>query len=78
MNECKRQLVNQMKYEKDMYDVAVYVDILLLITEWKQFCLTSWKCIKRLIRENLIIDKLNIYEVKKIEEEYLVYLQIGK
>ena len=78
MNECKRQLVNQMKYEKDMYDVAVYVDILLLITEWKQFCLTSWKCIKSLIRENLIIDKLNIYEVKKIEEEYLVYLQIGK
>ena len=35
MNECKRQLVNQMKYEKDMYDVADYVDILLLITEWK-------------------------------------------
>lgn len=35
MNECKHQLVNQMKYEKDMYDVAVYVDILLLITEWK-------------------------------------------
>ena len=78
MNECKRQLVNQMKYEKDMYDVAVYVDILLLITEWKQFRLPSWKCIKILIQGNVIVDGCNIYDVKEMEEEYLVYLQIGK
>ena len=44
MDECKRRIGNQVEYAKDMYDVVVDADALLLITEWKQFRLPSWKC----------------------------------
>lgn len=78
MDECKRRTGNQVEYAKDMYDVVVDADALLLITEWKQFRLPSWKCIKRLMRGNAIVDGRNIYDVKEMEEEYFVYSQIGK
>ena len=78
MDECKRRIGNQVEYAKDMYDVVVDADALLLITEWKQFRLPSWKCIKRLMRGNVIVDGRNIYEQKEIEEEYFVCLRIGK
>lgn len=77
MDECKRRIGNQVEYAKDMYDVVVDADALLLITEWKQFRLPSWKCIKRLMRGNIMIDGRNIYDVKELEEEYFVYKRIG-
>lgn len=78
MGECKRRIGNQVEYAKDMYDVVVDADALLLITEWKQFRLPSWKCIKRLMRGNIMIDGRNIYDMKEIEEEYFVYSRIGR
>ncbi|UBD76886.1 UDP-glucose/GDP-mannose dehydrogenase family protein [Parabacteroides goldsteinii] len=78
MDECKRRIGNQVEYAKDMYDVVVDADALLLITEWKQFRLPSWKCIKRLMRGNIMIDGRNIYDMKEIEEEYFVYSRIGR
>lgn len=78
MDECKRRIGNQVEYAKDMYDVVVDADALLLITEWKQFRLPSWKCIKRLMRGNVIVDGRGIYGAKEMEEEYFVYSQIGK
>ena len=78
MDECKRRIGNQVEYAKDMYDVVVDADALLLITEWKQFRLPSWKCIKRLMRGNIMIDGRNIYDMKEVEEEYFVYSRIGQ
>ncbi|MFR2618975.1 UDP-glucose dehydrogenase family protein [Parabacteroides goldsteinii] len=78
MDECKRRIGNQVEYAKDMYDVVVDADALLLITEWKQFRLPSWKCIKRLMRGNVIVDGRGIYDAKEMKEEYFVYSQIGK
>ena len=78
MDECKCRIGNLVEYAKDMYDVVVDADALLLITEWKQFRLPSWKCIKRLMRGNVIVDGRGIYDAKEMEEEYFVYSQIGK
>lgn len=78
MDECKRRIGNQVEYAKDMYDVVVDADALLLMTEWKQFRLPSWKCIKRLMRGNVIVDGRSIYDQKELEEEYFVYIRIGK
>ena len=78
MDECKRRIGNQVEYAKDMYDVVVDADALMLITEWKQFRLPSWKCIKRLMRGNIMTDGRNIYDMKEIEDEYFVYSRIGR
>ena len=78
MDECKRRIGNQVEYAKDMYDVVGDADAVLRITEWKQFRLPSWKCIKRLMRGNVIVDGRGIYDAKEMEEEYFVYSQIGK
>ncbi len=78
MDECKRRIGSVVEYCKDMYEAVIDADALLLITEWKQFRLPSWKCIKRLMRGNVIVDGRNIYDAKELEEEYFVYSRIGK
>ena len=45
MKESKRRLGDTIYYGKDMYDVALDADALLLLTEWKEFRLPSWKVI---------------------------------
>ena len=78
MDECKRRIGSVVEYCKDMYEAVIDADALLLITEWKQFRLPSWKCIKRLMRGNVIVDGRNRYDAKELEEEYFVYSRIGK
>ena len=78
MDECKRRIGNGVEYAKDMYEAVIDADALLLVTEWKQFRLPSWKCVRRLMRGNVLIDGRNIYNPKEMEEEYFVYSRIGK
>ena len=43
MEECKRRVGDKVLYAQDMYDAIIDADALLLLTEWKQFRLPSWK-----------------------------------
>lgn len=78
MDECKRRIGSVVEYAKDMYEAVIDADALLLVTEWKQFRLPSWKCVKRLMRGNVLVDGRNIYDPEELEEEYFVYSRIGK
>lgn len=77
MPECRRRIDDFVVYTQDMYEAVIDADALLLLTEWKQFRLPSWKCVKRLMRGNVIVDGRNIYDAKELEEEYFVYTRIG-
>lgn len=77
IDECKRRIGCVVEYSKDMYDAVIDADALLVLTEWKQFSFPSWKCIKRLMRGNLIIDGRNLYNRFELEEHYFSYVRIG-
>lgn len=47
MEECKRRIGDTIYYARDMYDAVLDADVLMLVTEWKEFRLPSWAVIKR-------------------------------
>ena len=78
MNECKRLIGDKVIYAKDMYEATVDVDALLLLTEWKQFRMPSWKVVKKAMKGNVVIDGRNIYDEFELQREGLILKGIGR
>lgn len=78
MNECKRRIGDQVVYAQDMYDAIMDADALLLLTEWKQFRLPSWKVLQRVMKTPLILDGRNIYDAQELAELGFMYECIGR
>lgn len=68
MEECKRRIGDCIVYAKDMYDAVLNSDVLMLVTEWKEFRMPSWKVVKKTMKSNVVIDGRNIYDKKELQE----------
>lgn len=77
MSECRRRMGDTVEYASDMYDACADADALVLLTEWKQFRLPSWKVVARAMRGNLVVDGRNIYQGTDLAEEGLEYHGLG-
>lgn len=77
MDECRRRVGDKVMYAEDMYDAILDTDALLLLTEWKQFRLPSWKVLLRVMKFPLILDGRNIYDAKELEDLGFQYECIG-
>ena len=78
MEECKRRIGDIVYYACDMYDAVLDADVLMLVTEWKEFRLPSWAVIKKTMAQQIVLDGRNIYDKKEMEELVLIYSCIGK
>ena len=77
MSECRRRIGNKVIYCKDMYDAAVDADVLMLVTEWKEFRMPSFAVLKKTMADRVIIDGRNIYDKEEVAEYGFVYYKIG-
>lgn len=77
MDECRRRVGDKVTYCKDMYEAVVDSDALLLVTEWKEFRMPSWKVLRKTMKGNVIIDGRNIYDKDEAAENGFVYYKIG-
>lgn len=77
MDECRRRVGDKVTYCKDMYEAVVDADALLLVTEWKEFRMPSWKVLRKTMKGNVIIDGRNIYDKTEAAENGFVYYKIG-
>ena len=77
MSECKRLIGDKVIYCKDMYEAAVDVDALLLVTEWKEFRMPSLEVLDRTMKDKVIIDGRNIYDAKEMKDNGYKYYKIG-
>ena len=77
MSECRNQLGDKIEYASDMYDAVLDADALLLVTEWKEFRMPSWRVLKKTMKYPLIIDGRNIYDRKELEVIGFKYDCIG-
>jgi len=78
VQECKRRIGETIYYACDMYDAVLDADVLMLVTEWKEFRLPSWAVIKKTMSQQIVLDGRNIYDKKEMEELGFVYHCIGK
>ena len=78
VQECKRRIGDTIYYACDMYDAVLDADVLMLVTEWKEFRLPSWAVIKKTRSRQIVLDGRNIYDKKEMEELGFIYHCIGK
>ena len=78
VQECKRRIGDTIYYACDMYDAVLDADVLMLVTEWKEFRLPSWAVIKKTMSRQIVLDGRNIYDKKEMEELGFIYHCSGK
>jgi UDPglucose 6-dehydrogenase len=76
--EASKQVLNDVRYVRDMYDVAKDADALIIITEWNEFRNLDWERVKALLRSPLVIDLRNIYEPSRVKSKGLTYHSVGR
>ena len=77
MKEAAHLLGDSVEYARDQHDALIDADALLIITEWPEFRSPSFKVISRLMKEQVIFDGRNIYDIKDMEEAGFTYYSIG-
>lgn len=77
MDECRRRIGDKIKYADDMYEATVDADALLILTEWKQFRIPSWRVVARVMRGDLVLDGRNLYDPADLADVGLLYSAIG-
>lgn len=78
MDECKRRVGDAVTYCRDMYDAVDGSEVLLLLTEWKQFRLPDWQKVKDRMKRPLLIDGRNIFDAQEMKELGFDYHCIGR
>ena len=69
--------IDNIYYATDVYDAVLDADALLLVTEWKEFRMPSWRVIKKSMNNAYVIDGRNIYDTKELKELGFDYSAIG-
>ena len=77
MDECRRNMGNDVYYANDHYDALLNADALMLLTEWKEFRLPSWGVVKKAMKEPVLLDGRNIYDKEELIENGFTYFCIG-
>ena len=78
MPEARRRIGDRIAYAKNIYETVEGADVLMVVTEWKEFRLPAWARIRSLMKTPLILDGRNIYNIAEIEEAGFIYHCIGR
>ena len=77
MPEARRRIGDRIAYANNIYETVEGADVLMVVTEWKEFRLPSFNVLKRTMRTPLILDGRNIYDKEQLQEQGFVYYKIG-
>ena len=78
MDECRRRVGDVVSYAKDMYDAVDGADVLMLVTEWKEFRLPNTKTLLQKMNGRLILDGRNILDSDELHQAGFEYHCIGR
>jgi UDPglucose 6-dehydrogenase len=77
MPECKRKIGNTIEYSEDIYSATDGADCLLIVTEWSEFRFPDFDMLKSKLKNNVIFDGRNIYNLKDMTATGFEYFCIG-
>ncbi|AFH49114.1 UDP-glucose 6-dehydrogenase [Ignavibacterium album JCM 16511] len=78
MTNSKFYLNDKIEYADNMYDALPDADALLIFTEWNEFRNPDFTKVKSLLKEPLIFDGRNVYDLDDMEELGFTYYSIGR
>lgn len=78
MENAKFYLNDLITYSESQYDALRNADALLILTEWNEFRNPDFDKIKSLLKEPLIFDGRNVYDLDDMKEKEFTYFSIGR
>ncbi|MDR1330931.1 MAG: UDP-glucose/GDP-mannose dehydrogenase family protein [Tannerella sp.] len=78
MDEARRRMGHAVNYCRDVYETLQDADAMLLVTEWSEFRVLDWNCVRQLMKHPVIFDGRNIYDDSEMKNAGIHYFCIGK
>ncbi len=78
MPNVKAQIGDKIKYATNQYEALSGADFLIIATEWSEFRTPDFDRIEKEIKNKIIFDGRNLFEVSKMKELGYYYESIGR
>lgn len=78
MNNVQKKLGDRISFAPGMYGALEDADALVICTEWGVFRNPNFQVMKELLKDNVIFDGRNLYELEEIKAEGFHYESIGR
>lgn len=78
MPNIEKRFEDRLTYSESMYTALENADALLICTEWSIFRTPDFNRLKKLLKNPVIFDGRNLYNVNDIEAEGFVYVSVGR
>lgn len=78
MSNVKQKLGNSIQYYDDMYGAAKDADALVICTEWSIFRTPDFKKLRERLKQPVIFDGRNLFDIEDMQNEEFYYSSIGR
>jgi len=78
MKNVKTILGDKISYGKDPYEILSGADMLLIATEWSVFRTPEFEKIEKSLRNKLIFDGRNLYDLQQMKDLGFTYYSVGR
>ncbi len=78
MNHIRNLLGDKITFTKNPYEALEGADALLIVTEWPQFRTPDFERMNSLLKNKVIFDGRNLYELSQMQELGYTYYSIGR
>ena len=78
MDNVQQQLGDKITYCKDQYEALENADALLIATEWALFRTPDFDKMSSLLKQKLIFDGRNLYDLESMKQLGFTYISIGR
>jgi UDPglucose 6-dehydrogenase len=78
MNHVRNLIGDKITFTKNPYEALEGADALLIVTEWPQFRTPDFERMNSLLKNKVIFDGRNLYELSQMQELGYTYYSIGR
>lgn len=76
--ETAQEVLRDVEFASNPYEVAEGADCLLILTEWNEFYGLNWPYLKTLMRQAVVVDGRNMFDPTKMAQLGFVYDSVGR
>jgi UDPglucose 6-dehydrogenase len=78
MNNVKQVLANSVHFAEHQYEALSDADALVIATEWSEFRTPDFGRIISLLKNKVIFDGRNLFDLNKMEDMGFHYVSVGR
>lgn len=78
MDNVRRKLGDKITYADSMYEAIENTDALIICTEWSIFRTPNFQKLRANLKQPIIFDGRNLYDIAEMEKEGFTYFSIGR